>query len=584
MYKEEIKNNSIFQLNYKNNSENEPNELNLNDNIENYDLTNEIEIKKYEIPLFNGIKRKRVHDILFIPREKKPIIIKEDNKLDFEINIKFNGTYKYIFKQKSNQNLFGLLKLCLLKEIALLIDFNKNGNLPDYILNIMTILKQGQIECNDVKEEILKVLKKIKGGNIINFSNYVDSLITEEDINKYLISQLDEDAKSKINYIKNCLGKYVEYAKIFEKEFERAKRDSIFEYSVISLTIIEREDIKNFEKNRNKCENRVDRVLFHGTSYDSISHILPDIFRKSSCIQHGKGVYFTEDIDSCWIYGSEKKNKSIYNNQRNLNIPKIGDYFSFIASAIYYDKNGFKRVYDNKYNPKKNEINFSYAESKSLETILDEIPDKTKFYGTEFVINNSEQIFPFMGLKLKRDEYCVVWRDDNFSSKPVYGNKFDKIFKNFLKERKKYINLMSKFNIYPCETSEEALKLIARKKYNKIILISNIGTDLEGKKFIINARKIIDSEVIALFLAYNTDHLQWVKNFKNALFSNDPKFYEKYLDCFFDKNEKECKTSLNNLIKDMENHYGVKFNFDNKFLEYPYYKKKNIQKFCNLSF
>ena len=75
------------------------------------------------------------------------------------------------------------------------------------------------------------------------------------------------------------------------------------------MSIIEREDINNFENNRKKCEDRVDRVLFHGTSYDSISSILTDLFRKSSCAQHGKGVYFTEDIESCWIYGSEKKIK-----------------------------------------------------------------------------------------------------------------------------------------------------------------------------------------------------------------------------------------------------------------------------------
>ena len=328
----------------------------------------------------------------------------------------------------------------------------------------------------------------------------------------------------------------------------------------------------------------MDRVLFHGTSYDSISSILTDLFRKSSCAQHGKGVYFTEDIDSCWIYGSEKKNKNIFNNNRNLNIPKVGDYFSFIASAIYYDKKGFKRVYDNKYNPKKNEVNFSYAEMKRLETILDEVPDKTKLYGTEFAINNLDQICPFMSLKLKRDEYCVIWRDNNFSSKPVYGNKFDKIFKKFLKERMEYINLMAKFNIYTCETSEEALKLIERKKYNKIILISNIGTDLGGKKFIINARKIIGNEVIALFLAYNTDHLEWVKNFKNAIFSNEPEFYEKYLDCFFDKNEDECKKALRNLIEKMEAHYNVTFNFDDKYLEFPYYKNKKIKKLCDLTF
>ena len=68
-----------------------------------------------------------------------------------------------------------------------------------------------------------------------------------------------------------------------------------------------------------------------------------------------------------------------------------------------------------------------------------------------------------MSATMKRVEYCVIWRDENFSSKPVYNNKFDQIFKNFLKERMKYINELAKYNIYPCETSEEALELVKKK-------------------------------------------------------------------------------------------------------------------------
>ena len=143
-----------------------------------------------------------------------------------------------------------------------------------------------------------------------------------------------------------------------------------------------------------------------------------------------------------------------------------------------------------------------------------------------------DQICPFIGAKLERKKFCVIWRDNNFSSKPVYNNKFDKIFKKFLEDRIKYIEQSAEQNIYPCETTEEALTLIKRKKYNKIILISNIGSDLGGKKFIDEARKIIGNDVIVLFLAFNTKHLDWVKNYKNALFSNDPDFYEEYLRCF----------------------------------------------------
>ena len=52
------------------------------------------------------------------------------------------------------------------------------------------------------------------------------------------------------------------------------------------------------------------------------------------------------------------------------------------------------------------------------------------------------------------------------------------------------------------------------------ILISNVGSDLSGKDFIINARKIIGSDVVALFLCYNIKHLNWIKNFKNAFENN----------------------------------------------------------------
>ena len=207
----------------------------------------------------------------------------------------------------------------------------------------------------------------------------------------------------------------------------------------------------------------------------------------------------------------------------------------------------------------------------------------------------------FYWFKFRRNEFCVVWRDVNFSPNPVYNNKFDKTFKAFLKDRLDYMKLTSKFNFYPCETSEEALKIIEKKKFNKIILISNVGSDLSGKDFVINARKIIGSDLVVLFLCYNIKHLNWIKNFKNALFSNDVSFYENYLSCFIRKKEKdedeeereedsdESKDEIDDqkiireikeLRDEVENCYRVKFNFDDKFLYYP--KFKNEGKFSDL--
>jgi hypothetical protein len=184
-----------------------------------------------------------------------------------------------------------------------------------------------------------------------------------------------------------------------------------------------------------------------------------------------------------------------------------------------------------------------------------------------------------MSAKLKRNEFCIVWRDNNFSTKPIYNNEFDNIFKEFLKNMKD-IQQTAKYNIYTFETSEEALKLINRKKYNKIILISNVdGKNLEGKEFIDRARGIIGNNVIAFFLAYDISHFKWITEYKNALFSNNNLFYEKYFECF---NESySIKNKINELRAEMEEYYQVMFNFDDNYLEFPYFKEEG--KFSDLT-
>ena len=496
-----------------------------------------------------------------------------------EINIKFiraqnnqNISFESIFPK--GEELYGLLKLCLLKEIASKYNDENIKQLPDLLSYIIQILKNGYIADSIAKEDIKKVLEKMEGSHILNFSKYIDKIIDSNQI-KILLQYLNSADLIYINDIRKRLGNYNEYMKLFEKDFEIRKKNSIFEFAIISLVVAEREDLQIFEKERKNCPNRVDKILYHGTQIqivkedgkiiDPIPSILTGFFHKSRCIQHGQGIYFTDVLDNCWFYGGK-------DNRCNGNvIPNINDTFTFIACSTFYDKNGFRRVYDWKYTPKKNEINFAYADN-AFDTIHGEL-DKTKFYGTEYVIWESTQICPFIAAKLKRKEYCVIWRDNNFSSKPVYNNEFDEIFKKFLTERMNYIEQYAELNIYPCETTKEAIDLIKRKKYNKIILISNVGTDLGGKAFIDEARQILNNDVLVLFLAYNIAHLDWIKNYKNALFSNESSFYEEYLKCFSEKNlDKE--NEILNLKSKMESHYKIKFNFDDKFLDFPYYKSE----------
>ena len=522
---------------------------------------------------YNIKKESTLHLVLRL-RGGRPTIKKE-------INIKFvidpNNTNKSYFSMFTKEkNLYGLLKVCLIKEISSKLEEEQINKLPEFLSYIVRILKNGYIEEEKIKkEEIKSVLKKMEGSNILNFSRFIENSINDEHINT-LLNCLNKEDLEKINDIKKRLINFNEYIKLFEKDFEEKKRNSLFEFSIISMVVMEREDLQIFEKERKNCPNRVDKILYHGTGIEPISCILTGYFRKSTerCYQHGKGVYFTDMLDYCWFYGGIESNRANGNK-----IPKINDTFTLIANSIYYDKNGFRKVKDHKYTPKKNEINFAYAK-EDFSTIND-YPDKSKFYGTEYVIWDLNQICPFIGAKLKRKEFCVIWRDNNFSSKPVYNNQFDQIFKNFLKERLTYIEQYAEYNIYPCETSEEALKLVERKKYNKIILISNVGTDLGGKKFVDEARKIIGNNVIALFLAYNIKHLDWIKNYKNALFSNDPKFYEDYLRCFSDEYYSR-EEKIMELKSSIENHYNIKFNFDDKFLNYPLYKGEG--KYSDLRF
>ena len=489
--------------------------------------------------------------------------------LNYKINIKFIKFNKYS-AFNCQKELKGILKLCFLNEITSKIDesyleqMHITKNIPEMIYYILKILRKDIIEFehnNEIAKTIREIMEKENGCNIINFSNFVDEQINQNWLER-IINLVPKNELNEIIDTNFRLGKYDKYTSFFESELNKALRQSVFEFSVVSLVVLDREDFDKFELEREKCPNRIDKILYHGTQIHPLTCILTGIFRRSETFgyQHGKGVYFTDSLDYCYFYGGKENTRYNYNR-----IPKIGDTFTAISSFVYYDKNGFLKVNDYKarIRPGKNEVNFAYTGSSS-ESLVN--PDLKKFYGSEYVIWELDQICPFISIKFKREEFCVIWRDDNFSEQKVYNNEFDQKFKDFLKERIRYIKQAAKYNVYPCTTTNEALELVNRKKYNKIILISNVRPDLEGKKFVDAARKIIGNDVIVLFLAYNKLHLQWIKNYKNAIFSNNPKIYEEYFDSF--SNEIKMKE----LISKLERHFNVKFNFDNNFLNFPLYK------------
>ena len=228
-----------------------------------------------------------------------------------EINIKFIKSKEEKSKNKIsliNNELTGLLRLCLLKEISIKLDLNKIKKLPPFTSYIIELLKNNStmIEYNTV-EIIKEVLLKMEGCNIINISKFINDSINQNELQmlKQLLNKKDLEY---IIDIEKRLLKYEKYMSFFVKDFEERKKQSIFEFAIISLVVMEREDFEIFEKERKNCPNRIDRILYHGTSIEPISCILTGYFKKSvnKCYQHGKGVYFTDMLDYCWFYGGEK--------------------------------------------------------------------------------------------------------------------------------------------------------------------------------------------------------------------------------------------------------------------------------------
>ena len=523
-----------------------------------YSHNSEIKIIKYN----NDNNNKN-----FSGRVEEACII-SNNKVDsnFKIFIKFIKS-NTISQYRSNKDLKGLLKLCLLNEISLKLnqnDLEKIRYFSQEAYSILKILKQSNNTDSTLPDEtIKKVLGEKLGSNILCFSNYVDETLNSQIINQ-LMKYINPNYLNQILDTKIRLAKYSNFVDFFEKEIQNSLRRNVFEFTVTSLVIIERNDFDIFEKEKNSCPNRIIKLLYHGTQIHPISCILTGMFRKSvQYCQHGRGVYFTDDLDYCWFYGGDQDNRA----NKNI-IPGIGKIFTAIATLVYYDKTKFLQVKDyyTREQPGKNEINFAYA-GCDLDTIIN--PNPRQFYGTEYVVWELSQICPLISLKFKRVEYCIIWRDINFSQNAIYGAQFDSLFKGFLKDCVKYIRQEAKFNVYPCQTTEEALSIVNRKKYNKIILLSNVGEDLGGKAFADQARQIIGNNVIVLFVAYNINHLNWITNYPNALFCNEYEYFKEYLDIF---SQPDLQYKIPGLIQKFGNHYKVKFNFDNNYLNFPLYR------------
>ena len=450
----------------------------------------------------------------------------------------------------------------------------------------------------EIKTILLKLRKNInfkkdnkenKGNNILIYSQYLNMIINEKKINN-LIEYLNEDKKEKINLYWGCLSNYAEYNSFFEQEFTKDLKNTKFDYSLISLGILERKDEPEYKLKRDKCLNMKKRILYHGCQIAPISSILTEEFKYTRKAFYGMGIYFSDIIDYIAFYCGGTN----YFNRRD-NFGKIipaNSTFSFIASEVFFDKTKFKQIKDdNLYVPDLDEFpSYKYIKKNYPEKMVepngihfirvdsegDSLSEKNylkekkkgKFLGNEYAITEKYQIFPIYSLTVKRNEYFIIWRDPNFSGKNEWTD--------YLFERKLFCTEKANMNIYFESSTEEALKFLLRRKYNKVILITSVGLDLSGKKFIEIARKILNFDVMVLFFSANEKHLKWIQKFPNCLYTDTAEIYEDYIMNFNEKGLKELK-------KVVEKEYNITLmDFSEDFLSYPNYK--NEADFSSLNF
>ena len=354
------------------------------------------------------------------------------------------------------------------------------------------------------------------------------------------------------------------------------------EYKIINIYLINR-DNSEYKNKKQNCPNVEIKLLYHGTLPKKMPKILTKNFNCYSEVHIiGQGSYFTDNLDYVWFYTGNEKRKRFYG------IPKVGESFSLIASEIYYDKTKKEMVYDVDKRDLSVEsigIRCNKVDGKSKILSKEEIKNNKGFMANEFVISDKNQILPIYGITMKRCEYLIIWRDYNFDENNPnnYDNEdFQKMVK-FNEEIKKFSAREVDSKVYYVKTSEEGLNLIKRKKYNKIILITNGNND--AKKYISDARKIIGADCIALVSAFQPyNHLDWVKDFQNTLISNQEDFHKKFIRyvILFDLN------GLKILKNEIEEFYGKKYpslklkEFNPDLLKYPLFKKDG--QFCDMQF
>ena len=486
-----------------------------------------------------------------------------NNSYTSDLNNLFNSIQSKNYKGKKLNELTDLLKLCLLKKISsdLMRDNNLQNLLKPELMNILTKLDENIHLTGYSYENLETMINEKKIYNIISYSNYLNNLdnsILNIHIIKYLLSLTNEKKKDNKNYWYS-LSLFQEFNEHFENAFIKDLKNCYFDYSLVSINCVLSDSQEENQKRNTEYEKK--KILYHYSDINPISKTFYDKLDISNTSQDENKFY---DNFEYFAFNSLKKDKK----EKRKIIP-INSTFSFIVSETFFPEELISNAYGYCNQLSLNNENTVLTQSEIHPVVFEDenLKQKNKSLGYCYTIKEKSQILPLYTVTLKRNEYFALHRDPNFNEK----NEHAQFLKNI---QRKNLNIFD-INIYYESSTEEALEFILKRKYNNVILITNVGPNLEGKRFVDIVRKILGFDVLVLFFSHNKKHLDWIKDYNNSFFTDNTDYYREFITNF---NENGLKALQKKLEK--ENSINFKNYIDS--IDFPNRKEKG--NFSSLNF
>ena len=523
--------------NYNNNNENIKKMLNDNTHLEQKDNlggVNNINIYNENYNNYNNYNiyncKNNFPFYKFINCNKNLHLDKKKNQFSSSLIVRIAQPENNQKVERETIELKSFLKFLLIKKIA-----NKVENISDYgnLKDVLKLIKNNQ----NFKENI----NSKNAANILDYLKYLDNISLKiGDLYENLYKERKELRKEIVNYWK-YLTKYAKYNNDFQQKLFEDLKSCHLDYSIVNINIMERDNPEEYEQKKRECKNMKKMILYFLSEINPDSNKLNIELEYSNKSINGIGFYFSDSIDY------------IVRSQNNEKTPQINDTFPLLVCEIFYDEEKLKQTdFDISLSlsdsSQKNSLNnqdiIEPDGLKKIEIFNLNDNDIKRIKYTEYVVSEKYQIFPLYTFTLRRNKFLILYRDPNFIGKDHYS----KDLKELILKSLKYSNNK---NFYFISSTEEALKLLLKKKNENVILITSIGKDKSGKRFVEIARKISPcDDLIVLFFSNNTKHFEWITNFSNCLYTSETNIYEEYITNYNYDGLKELK-------KKVENSYGI---------------------------